>query len=191
MSKQSYHNSGMPLFYTRKGDNGYSSVGKKKVKKTCLEVEALGELDELNSLIGVLKAGKISPTLKATLHEIQECLFIIQANVAEIMLDSGFKIPEFKISKIEEAERIIDQIERKVNPAKAFVISGSDQISAQLDYLRAKSRATERSVLKIKKIDKLDQNMRTYLNRLSSLFFALARWESKRAGKKEQNPLYR
>ncbi len=181
----------MTLFYTRKGDKGFSVVGKNKVSKTCVEIEALGELDELNSMIGLLKSQKISPTLKSTLHEIQECLFITQANVAEIMLKSGFKVPTFPESKIKEAEKIIDNIEHKLKPAKGFVISGSSQTSAWLDFMRARSRAVERSVLKIKEIDKLDSNIRKYLNRLSSLFFALARWEAKRSGKKEQNPLYK
>jgi len=181
----------MPLFYTKKGDRGKSYVGKKSVSKTCLEVEALGELDELNSMVGVLKAQRISPALKATLHEIQECLFIIQAHVAEIMLETGFKIPEFKAEKTKEAEKIIDRIENRLNPAKFFVISGSDQTSAQLDVLRARSRKVERDVLKIKLVNKLDQNIKTYLNRLSSLLFALARWESKMSGKKEKHPSYK
>lgn len=187
----------MPLFYTRKGDNGISHVGKKRVNKTCLEVEALGELDELNSMIGVLKslptqAGqKISPTLKNILHQIQESLFIIQANVAEIMLNTGFKIPEFKNSKLKEIEKLIDNIETKLKPARGFIISGSNFVSAWLDFLRAKSRKVERDVLKIKKINKLDQNIKSYLNRLSSLFFALARMEAKSAKSKEANPAYR
>jgi len=181
----------MSLFYTRKGDNGYSSVGKKKVPKTCIEIEALGELDELNSMIGVLKSQRISPALKSTLHEVQECLFIIQANVAEIMLKSGFKVPEFKAVKITKAEKLIDDIEKRLDPVKAFVISGSDYVSAQLDLLRARSRKVERTVLRIEKINELDKNIKIYLNRLSSLFFALARQQAKKAGKRERNPAYR
>ena len=181
----------MGLYYTRKGDKGKSYVGKKSISKTCLEVVALGELDELNSMTGLLKSQKVSPTLKSQLHEVQECLFIVQANVAEIMLKSGFKVPKFPETKVKEAEKIIDEIEKELKPDKGFVISGSSQTSAWLDFLRAKSRAVERSVLKIKEIKRLDINIRIYLNRLSSLFFALARWEAKKAGKKEQNPLYR
>ena len=158
----------MSLFYTRKGDDGKSYVGKKSVKKTCLEIEALGELDELNSMVGLVKsllaqAGRrLSPTLKKILHDIQENLFIIQSHVAELMLNTGFKIPEFKSAKIKEMENIIDELERKIKPAKKFVISGTDTISAWLDLLRARSRTVERSVLKIKKSQQLDQNIRSY-----------------------------
>lgn len=184
----------MPLFYTRKGDKGVSHIGKTKISKTCLEVEALGELDELNSMIGVLKSlppqngQKVSPTLKKVLHEVQESLFIVQAHVAEIMLNTGFKIPDFKNSKVKEMEKLIDSIEKKLKPVRGFIISGSNFISAWLDFLRAKSRKVERDVLKIKKVNKLDQNIKNYLNRLSSLFFALARLEAK---SKERHPSYK
>jgi|SRR3989344_152069 len=181
----------MGLFYTRKGDKGKSYVGKKSVDKTCVEIEALGELDELNSLIGLLKSQKISTTLKTTLHKVQEGLFIVQAHVAELMLDAGFKVPEFKDLKVKEVEKIIDDIENKLSPVKKFIISGSNTTSAWLDLIRTKSRSVERVVLKIKKANKLDPNIKSYLNRLSSLFFALARWEAKKAGTKEKNPLYR
>lgn len=186
----------MPIFYTGKGDKGKSYVGKKSVKKTCLEIEALGQLDELNSMLGVLKslpvrqAGqKISEDLKEILHGVQENLFIIQSHVANIMLDENFKTPDFKNAKIKEIERVIDNIERKLPPLKKFIISGTNQTSAWLDFMRAKSRNVERSVLRIKKTDQLSQEIKAYLNRLSSLFFVLARWEAR--SEKERNPSYR
>ncbi|OGN03467.1 MAG: ATP:cob(I)alamin adenosyltransferase [Candidatus Yanofskybacteria bacterium RIFCSPHIGHO2_01_FULL_42_12] len=190
----------MPIFYTRKGDDGRSRIGKKVVSKTCLEVEALGQLDELNSMVGVLKSGKVSGILKKHLHEIQENLFIIQSHVANLMLGSKFKVPKFSAeggsasggerSKVEEAEKIIDEIERKLPPLKKFVISGINQTSAWLDLLRAKSRNVERKILEIRNSKlEIDASILAYINRLSSLFFALARWEAN--GKKEQHPKYR
>lgn len=179
----------MGLFYTKKGDKGKSYIGKKVVDKTCLEVEALGQLDELNSMTGLVKSRRISPALKSALHQIQENLFIIQAHVAELMLNTGFKTPEFSSVKIKEAENLIDSIEKKLKPARKFVISGTNQTSAWLDFLRAKSRNVERSVLRMAKASKLDPEIKKYLNRLSSLFFALARWEAR--GGKEQNPKYK
>ena len=184
----------MPIFYTKKGDKGYSYIGKKKINKNCIEVEALGELDELNSMIGVLKSQRIGRKLKDTLHQIQENLFIIQANVANIMMGSKYKALKFGSYKVNEAEKIIDDIERKIKPAKKFVISGTNQTSAWLDFLRATSRGVERAVLKVsmeKRGKALIHDTIPYLNRLSSLFFALARWEAKQAGKKEQNPTYK
>ncbi len=179
----------MGNFYTGKGDKGTSYVGKKSVSKTCLEIEALGQLDELNSMIGVLKSQKISGELKKILHQIQENLFIIQANVAYLMLGGRYSPPSMPMSKVTEVEKIIDRIENRLPPIKTFIISGANNISAWLDLLRAKSRNVERSVLKIKHIKRLNTDIRAYLNRLSSLFFALARWEAK--NRKEKNPKYK
>ena len=204
----------MGLFYTKKGDKGFSHIGKKKVYKLDLFVVALGELDELNSLIGVVKSQRISPTLKNNLHQVQENLFIIQANVAYAMLKEKRIPPFFSSAKTEEIERLVDGIEKKLKPARGFVISGSTSTSAWLDYLRALSRSVERSVLAFArdpapnfsadhhsekgrvwggagKKGKLVINtaILPYLNRLSSLFFALARWEGR--GKKEKHPVYK
>ena len=160
-------------------------------------------------MLGILKSWPgqtISKELRLILHQIQENLFIVQSHVANIMLNEKFKVPEFsskggslsadrrgasggKNSKVKEIEKIIDAIEQKLPPLKKFVISGTNQTSAWLDLLRAKSRNVERSVLRIKKIDKLSPDIKVYLNRLSSLLFALARDEA--GNKKEKNPSYK
>lgn len=195
----------MGIFYTKKGDKGYSHVGRKKVYKLSPFVVALGELDQLNSLLGVVKSQRTSPPLKKILHQIQEDLFIIQANIAAVMLNSkpeklsgsraftGFKVPKFESYKIAETEKIIDDIEKRLKPARSFVISGTTEISAWLDYIRAFSRSVERSVLLVARDKKhrlvINPDILPYLNRLSSLFFALARWEAR--NKKEKNPRYK
>ena len=192
----------MPIFYTKKGDRGWSYIGKKSFSKTCLEIEALGQSDELNSMIGVLKSQKISKWLQNILHQIQENLFIIQSNVASAMLSANtnsrsstanFDLPELKSSEIEEIEKIIDKIEKRLPPIKKFVIPGINHTSAWLDLLRAKSRNVERSVLGVFQSNSSNNsnvsNILSYLNRLSSLLFALARWEAR--NKKEKNPRYK
>ena len=183
----------MSLFYTRKGDDGRSRIGKKKIYKLNPFVVALGELDKLNSFIGIVKSHKISLSLKKQLHQVQEDLFIIQANVSYAMLKEKRTPPLFSPQKTENIEKVIDNIEKRLKPIKKFIISGTTHTSAWLDYLRALSRSVERSVLVVAKNKKgkpvLSQDILPYLNRLSSLFFALARWEAR--GKKEQNPSYK
>ena len=183
----------MRIFYTRKGDDGRSRIGKKKIYKLNPFVVALGELDKLNSFIGIVKSHKVSPLLKKQLHQVQEDLFIIQANVSYAMLKEKRTPPHFSPKKTENVEKVIDGIEQRLKPVRKFIISGTTHTSAWLDYLRALSRSVERSVLSISKNKKgrpvLNQDILPYLNRLSSLFFALARWEAR--GKKEQNPTYR
>ncbi|MBI2013864.1 MAG: ATP:cob(I)alamin adenosyltransferase [Candidatus Colwellbacteria bacterium] len=195
----------MGLFYTGKGDSGKSVIGKKKIDKTCVEIAALGDLDELNSLIGVAKARKLSAVTKKILHTVQENLFIIQANVANIMLGGKYKSPAFPKTKITEIERIIDECERKLKPERGFIISGVNETSALLDYVRAVSRRAERSALvfyknyKSKKQGVMinhntllpDSAIMAYLNRLSSLFFALGRMEAKKSHKREKHPKYK
>lgn len=179
----------MGIFYTRKGDKGISHVGKKKIKKTNPFVGVLGQLDELNSMIGIVKSLRIEKDLKDILHEVQESLFIIQAHLAYLMLKEKKSPPLFSPLKTHNVERIIDKIETRLNPAKKFVISGTTHFSAWLDFLRAKSRNVERSVLHLDKKGILDPEIKIYLNRLSSLFFALGRWQAKE--KKEKNPTYK
>ena len=182
---------GMGLFYTGKGDGGESVVGSKKIDKTGVEIYALGELDELNSLIGIVKNIKINTGFKKILHDVQENLFIVQANLANIMLGGKYKSPQLSFDKVREMEKIIDKLEKKLKPAKAFVISGSSISSAWLDYTRAVSRRVERSVLSFGKYNDLSPEIKAYLNRLSSLFFAMARFESKSGRKKEKHPKYK
>ena len=183
----------MGVFYTGKGDQGSSLVGKRKIKKTNPLVQALGELDELNSTIGVVKAE--NSRLRKVLHEVQECLFIIQANLAYVMLKEKREPPRFSAAKTAALEAIVDRIEKKLKSPRGFVISGATKTSAWLDMLRARSRRVERSVVAAcydKKGNPLiNPDIFPYLNRLSSLFFALARDEAHRAGKKEQHPKYK
>ena len=191
----------MSLFYTRKGDDGRSRIGKKKIYKLNPFVVALGELDKLNSFIGIVKslprAGsrghKISPILKKQLYQVQEDLFIIQANVSYTMLKGKRTLPLFSPQKTKTIENIIDRTEKQLKPVRKFVIFGTTHVSGWLDYLRALSRSVERSVLVIVKdkrgMPTISPDILPYLNRLSSLFFALARWEAR--GKKEQHSKYK
>ena len=180
----------MPIFYTGKGDKGVSHVGKIKIKKTCLEIESLGYLDELNSLIGVVKSFS-NQEFKKILHEVQESLFIIQANVAYVMLKERRQPPLLGANKVKTIEELLDKYEKILSPAKKFVISGPTLLSAWLDYVRAYSRRVERNVLRIPTVNKLNPEILRYLNRLSSLFFAMARMATKQAGKKELHPSYK
>lgn len=181
----------MRLFYTGKGDHGQSVVGRKKIPKTHPVMDALGDLDELNSLIGLVRS-KVSPgNIRKTLRDVQEALFIIQARIAVSKFGSKFPAPELKGHKIKKIEEIIDQLEMRLKPERGFVVTGETEKSAWLDLVRVVARRAERSVLKYNKSKKLDRNILAYLNRLSSLFFALARWESKKSGKKERHPKYK
>lgn len=176
------------IYFTGKGDKGKSIIDKNKISKNSIIIETLGELDELNSLIGLAK-NYLPKNFLRKLTEIQNDLFIIQANIAYILYPK-FKTPELKKEKIKNLEKEIKEIELKIKPKKRFVIYGSDKNSAWFDYLRAVTRRIERKVIGFTKKYKLQPEILSYLNRLSSYFYALARKIAYNKKKKEVEPWY-
>lgn len=181
------------MFYTGKGDGGVSSLSSTcKIAKDDPVLGVLGSLDELNSLLGLVRNQKVSAQAKKELRIVQEKLFIIQAYCAYGMLgmsEKAKKIPEKEITRV---EKIIDSLEKKINPGKHFIIPGATESSAWLDYARALSRRVEREMVMLSNKNKVYRESTTlsYLNRLSSLLYALARFEVTRSGKKETKPSY-
>jgi len=187
------------IFYTGKGDNGTSFIGKNEIDKTSYEIKTLGKLDALNSLIGVIRNSKISKKIKNILFDVQNDLFIIQALVARLIVDKKLeqktKNFSFEINKIEKLEKLIAEIGKRLKSEAKFIVYGSNLESALFDYLRAVARETELSVLELNKIlkgpQKLQPEILKYLNRLSSLFYVLARYQAKIKNIKEQHPNYK
>jgi len=180
----------MPIFYTGKGDKGASFVGKKKIPKTAYEINALGALDELNSMIGVVKNKKLIENFGKILHQVQEDLFIIQSNVAAFMFENDYVPPKFEQQKVKWLEGLIDEYEQKVEPARKFVIPGATESSAWFDVIRAMARRAERKVAINSEKHPISPEVLAYMNRLSSLFFAMARMEAKSSGESEIHPQY-
>ena len=177
------------FFYTGKGDKGSSHIGKKKYPKDSLILEVLGELDELNSFIGVVRATFKQKELARKLQNVQENLFIIQARIAWFLYPK-FKSPELKEEKIKSLEQEIENAEKTIKPERGFIISGSNLVSAWLDLLRAVSRRVERKMFTLSRKKKLPPEILIYLNRLSSYFYALARLEIYTKKIKEPRPSY-
>jgi cob(I)alamin adenosyltransferase len=185
----------MGIFYTGTGDKGKSLVGSRKVDKTCIEIEALGDLDELNSLLGLIKSSPELSThadFKAILHAVQENLFTVQSNVADAMAKGLYDAPKFSEEKTRQVEKVIEALERKVAPERGFIVTGTHHLASWLDYARAVSRRAERSTLKFAKdYPSFSPAILAYLNRLSSLLFAMARMAAKDSGSTESHPTYR
>lgn len=178
----------MALF-TGKGDGGTTKTfgcNQQRISKSSELPEALGSLDELNAFVGFVKmraAG--TPRIANALREIQETLFIIQAEVA----GADKKVGERAVS---EAEKAVNDIEKEIPPIQGFSIAGGTELSAALDVARTLSRRAERRVIAVKEAGLRDLPPLTmaYLNRLSSLLFALARLANHLAGVAEENPKY-
>lgn len=190
------------MLYTRKGDSGttkaFDSKPGQRMSKSSCRTEALGALDELNSFIGLVKvraadlswlvnvSASETISLAAAMQWTQECLFIIQAEVA----GADKKISQDKVTR---AESIIDAAEHSMPPITTFFISGGTEIAALLDISRTLARKAERRVIAGTEVGECTVGPVTlaYLNRLSSLFYALARYANFQAGIKEVSPEYK
>lgn len=178
------------MLYTRKGDDGTSGLlgTKERFPKNSPVYDALGTLDELNSLLGVCRAhsshDKDNIAVADEIKNIQERLFIIQAELAGAPKSI---LPEH----ITELESTIEKFEMLIENPHAFVIAGTTELSALFDYARSVSRRAERRVLDAHLIRKVSSQTRIYLNRLSSLLYVLARYTAKEDGEeKELSPSY-
>jgi cob(I)alamin adenosyltransferase len=176
------------MLYSRKGDDGKTQTFgcDQRLSKSSVVAEALGTLDEINSFLGILKTKAPDIILREIIHKIQENLFIVQAEVA-----GADKI--IAKDKILEIEKIINKIEKELPPIKTFFIAGTTGFSAELDFARTLARRAERRVVGVidEGLVKISSNALSYLNRLSSLLYALARQSAHKSGIKESAPDYK
>ncbi|HEY4498987.1 MAG TPA: cob(I)yrinic acid a,c-diamide adenosyltransferase [Candidatus Paceibacterota bacterium] len=183
-------------FYTRKGDGGTTKTLKQKpgdrVSKASCTTEALGTLDELNSFLGLCKVKakglkwKIEEkTPSEIVNQAQQNLFIVQAEIA------GAE-KTIKASKVGEVETLVDEMEKLMPPIKSFFVSGGTEAGALFDVARTFVRRAERTVIRAVEAGEVSigEHTRAYLNRLSSLCYALARFSNFKADVKEEPPSY-
>lgn len=179
------------MLYTCKGDTGTSGLlgTTKRFPKNSSVYDALGTLDELNSLLGFCRAVSLRSKQKRKFNiskeilKAQQCLFIIQAELA------GAHKSIMKVH-IRELEQAVDALEKMIQNPHSFVIPGATELSGLFDYARAVSRRAERAVWEAHTIRNISSETRAYLNRLSSLLYALARYAAKKAAVKEVSPSY-
>jgi cob(I)alamin adenosyltransferase len=186
------------MLYTRKGDNGTTKTFgcDQRISKSSLVAEALGSLDEVNSFLGLARAKAKKSSFKIKnkvinyselVLEVQQNLFIVQAEVAGSTLN-------ITAEKIIQIEKIVDEIEKILPPIKNFFISGATEQGAIFDFARTLARRAERRVVAVKEegLVTVSAETLTYLNRLSSLLYALARISSHlKKGAKEIKPTYK
>ena len=178
----------MALF-TGKGDGGTTKVfgcDQQRISKSSELPEALGALDELNAFLGFAKMRATGEErITRILRETQETLFIIQAEVA----GADKHVQEDAVQKIEE---IVNAIEKEIPPLKGFSIAGGTELSALLDVARTLARRAERRLVAVQEagLRELPPSTKAYMNRLSSLLFALARLANHLVGVAEENPNY-
>jgi len=174
-------------YFTRKGDKGKTTLRSgKKVAKNSLIIEVNGDLDELNSLIGIIIAQTKNNDLKNILLEIQNDLFIIGTEIATSEEEKiNYKINRLSSKHTKKIEKFINEIGNQLDPLDKFILPGGSLNAAFIQTARAVCRRTERNIVVLSKKEKINEEILKYCNRLSSLLFILARFENKISGIKE------
>jgi cob(I)alamin adenosyltransferase len=170
--------------YTKSGDAGETSlVDGSRVSKADLRVASYGDVDELNSWLGLARVGLTDQQLDEALAKIQNELFIVGADLAS---PSTIEVPRIDSGHVIEMERTIDLLLEELEPLKEFILPGGTQLGSILHIARTVARRAERSIVALAAEERINQQALTYLNRLSDLLFVMARVANKREGMKEE-----
>jgi cob(I)alamin adenosyltransferase len=161
---------------TKVGDKGYTYiVGGTKVLKSSSRIEAYGNVDELNSILGIIVAKSKNNYKKeySMLKIIQNDLFIAGADLATPLNNQAPRINEHHIKNL---ENWIENYLQQLSPLQEFILPGGSLIAAFTHFARTITRRTERSIVKLSRTNKINPLLIVYFNRLSDLLFVLARY---------------
>lgn len=169
--------------YTKTGDQGQTGLfGGARVSKAEARVEAYGDVDELNSVLGVARAHTVDIRLGALLHELQTQLFSLGAELACTpgkKLDLGVAL--LGDEEVERMEQAIDAFDADLPALKNFVLPGGSSEAAFLHLARTTCRRAERRLVALAASETVRPELLRYLNRLSDLLFVMARHANFRA----------
>jgi len=164
--------------YTKKGDQGTTSLGSGiRVPKNHIRVEAYGTIDELNSILGIIISSfggkKYERDLKIVLETIQNDLFNIGSYLAS---PAQKKLLQAIHPHVTQYEEEIDRMTKDLSPLTVFILPGGVSSSSFLHLARTVSRRAERGLVELNSTEKIDPSVLVYINRLSDLFFTMARY---------------
>ena len=167
--------------YTKTGDKGETGLfGGERVSKNSFRIEAYGTIDELNAFIGLAIIEVSDKSVKDLLQKIQNWLFSIGADLATPDNEKTKKLNVFRTA--EEyylyIEKEIDKYESKLDALRNFILPGGTKGAALLHICRTITRRAERMVVALNSTVKIGNNIIIFLNRLSDLFFVLARFDN-------------
>jgi cob(I)alamin adenosyltransferase len=181
--------------YTRTGDAGRTRLaGGQQVWKDSLRVEVYGTIDELNALVGVVRAfnaekkAKNAGTawLEDELNRIQHKLFDIGGLLATTPGQTFKNMPQVTGKDVTRLEQLIDHCQKDLPPLKEFILpGGTSKIPAFLHLARTVCRRAERLSVRLAREEPMDPAILKYLNRLSDALFVFARWVAKARGERE------
>lgn len=163
--------------YTRTGDDGTTGLGDgTRVAKNSLRVQAMGDVDELNAVIGMLLTEPVSTSIQTCLTEIQHDLFNLGGEIC---------MPEMSLIKAERITALETQLDAwndQLTPLKEFILPGGSRAAAYCHLARTVCRRAERTMHALDAEEKLTATSLQYINRFSDLLFVLCRVLNQEAG---------
>ncbi len=165
---------------TRTGDKGETGLGDgSRVPKDGIRIAALGDVDELNSSIGLLLAEPLPADIREALVAVQHDLFDLGGEIA---------VPGYTSLTQRQIERIEGELERcnaDLPPLKEFILPGGTRAAALAHLARTVCRRAERCLVALARTESVSELARIYLNRLSDLLFVLGRYLNRAAGESD------
>jgi cob(I)alamin adenosyltransferase len=162
--------------YTRTGDSGTTGLGDgSRVNKDSLRVDAMGDVDELNAVIGILLTELLSDEVTEVLTRIQHDLFDLGG---EICIPGHAMV---KPERITHLENTLDTWNDELEPLKEFILPGGTRAAAYCHLARTVCRRAERQLTRLSRTEEVTTISMQYLNRLSDLLFVLCRILNKQA----------
>ena len=156
--------------YTRTGDTGTPGLGDgSRVNKDSLRIDALGDVDELNAVIGILLTEPLPELIRSTLDDVQHDLFDVGGEIC---------IPGYTMLKTERVaslENVLDELNETLESLKEFILPGGTRASAYCHLARTVCRRAERSMIKLNRDETVTVISLQYINRLSDLLFVMCR----------------
>jgi cob(I)alamin adenosyltransferase len=174
----------MSPFYTQTGDEGKTGLlGEGRVAKFDLRIEALGALDEANAALGLARASANAPLIAPIILEVQHDLYKLMSEVGATP-ENAEKFRFIDSARVKWLEEQTDAITAEVEVPKEFIMPGENPSSAAMALARTIVRRAERRVVELQHAGGLkNPSVLAYLNRLSSLCFALELIETRQAGR--------
>ncbi len=166
--------------YTKTGDDGTTGLGDgSRISKSALRIAAIGDIDELNSVMGLVISETDDSLITDLLSTIQHHLFDCGAELC---------LPDYHTIKAEHSrfvEQSLDQINQALPRLKEFILPGGSKDAAYCHLARSICRRAERTLVSLDQDEKLSEDLLRYLNRLSDLLFVIARHLARRHGEGE------
>ena len=157
---------------TKTGDKGETGLGDgSRIAKDDPRIECIGTLDELNSFVGFAKVVITDVGIISFLEKIQNNLF----NMGGSLAMPGVNMKSVDNACITDLEKQVDAWNNELPPLKEFVLPGGSEASARFHLARTSTRNAERRLVSLHKIEPLPDELLQYINRLSDVFFVLAR----------------